>query len=66
MAESFNVEPNTINYYLQETYKIKELIEEAATRKIRVVQKEGDRQAKREVGFNNLDAIISVGLPCKF
>ncbi|WP_199236225.1 RhuM family protein [Chitinophaga sp. S165] len=33
----------------------------ATTRKIRVVQKEGSREVKREVDFYNLDIIIAVG-----
>ncbi len=61
MAELFGVETNTINYHLKEIYKTKELSEDATTRKIRIVQKEGERNVERELQFYNLDAIISVG-----
>lgn len=61
MAELFGVESNTITYHLKEIYKSNELSEEATTRKIRAVRKEGDREVERELQFYNLDAIISVG-----
>ena len=61
MGELFDVESHTINYHLKEIYKTGELLEEATTRKIRVVQQEGSRQVEREQNFYNLDAIISVG-----
>ena len=61
MGQLFGVESNTITYHLKEIFKTGELIEGATTRKIRAVQKEGDRQVTRELDFYNLDAIISVG-----
>lgn len=61
MAELFGVESNTITYHLKEIYQSGELKLEATTRKIRVVQKEGNREVSREVDFYNLDAIIAVG-----
>ncbi|CAG5072505.1 hypothetical protein DYBT9623_04175 [Dyadobacter sp. CECT 9623] len=61
LAELFAVEVNTINYHLKEIYKSGELIEEATIRKIRIVQKEGNREVAREVDFFNLDAVIAVG-----
>lgn len=61
MSELFGVESHTINYHLKEIFKTGELIEEATTRKIRAVQKEGNRNVERELQFYNLDAIISVG-----
>jgi hypothetical protein len=61
LAELFGVEVNTINYHLKEIYKSGELVEEATIRKIRIVQKEGNRDVAREVDFYNLDAIIAVG-----
>jgi hypothetical protein len=57
----FGVESHTITYHLKEIFKSGELDEEATTRKIRVVQNEGERQVTRELDFYNLDAIISVG-----
>ena len=61
IAELFGVESNTITYHLKEIYQSGELHLEATTRKIRVVQKEGNREVSREVDFFNLDAIIAVG-----
>ena len=61
MAELFGVESNTITYHLKEIFKTGELQENATTRKIRVVQKEGNRDVNREVDFYNLDAVIAVG-----
>lgn len=61
LAELFGVEVNTINYHLKEIYKSGELEEQATIRKIRIVQKEGNRDVAREVDFYNLDAAIAVG-----
>lgn len=61
MAELFNVKPNTINYHLKEIFLSNELNEISTIRKIRQVQKEGNRQVERELDFYNLDAIIAVG-----
>lgn len=61
LGQLFGVESHTINYHLKEIFKTGELMEEATTRKIRAVQKEGERQVTRELDFYNLDAIISVG-----
>ncbi len=61
MAELFNVKPNTISYHLNEIYETKELIKNSTNRKIRQVQKEGNRNVEREFDFYSLDAIIAVG-----
>ena len=61
MGELFGVESNTVTYHLKEIFKSGELDERATTRKIRVVQKEGERDVSREVDFYNLDAVIAVG-----
>lgn len=61
MSELFGVESHTITYHLKEIFKTGELEETATTRKIRVVQKEGNRDVNREIDFYNLDAIIAVG-----
>lgn len=61
MGELFNVESHTITYHLKEIYKSQELEESSTTRKIRAVQKEGNRNVNRKLDFYNLDAIISVG-----
>jgi hypothetical protein len=61
MAELFGVESHTITYHLKEIYKTGELEETATARKIRVVQKEGNRDVNRDLDFYKLDAIIAVG-----
>ena len=61
MAELFNVEVNTINYHLKEIFETEELEENRTIRKIRIVQKEGNRKVSRELIFYSLDAIIAVG-----
>ena len=61
MAQLFNVESNTITYHLKEIFKSGEVDEISTTRKIRVVQKEGNREVNRELDFYKLDAIIAVG-----
>ncbi len=44
--------------HLQNIFKTEELEENRTTQKIRVVQKEGNRNVSREVTFYSLDAII--------
>lgn len=61
MAELFEVESHTITYHIKEIFKMKELDENSTTRKIRVVQKEGNRDVQRNIDFYNLDMIIAVG-----
>ena len=61
IAELFGVDPRTISEHLQNIYASGELTEQATLRKIRRVQKEGNREVNREIEFYNLDAIISVG-----
>ncbi len=61
MAELFAVDVRTVNEHLKNIYDSGELQREATIRKFRTVQTEGSRQVARNVGFYNLDAIISVG-----
>lgn len=61
MSELLGVESNTITYHLKEIYKSGELHEDSTTRKIRVVQKEGNRDVNRGLDFYNLDVIIAIG-----
>jgi hypothetical protein len=61
IAELFGVDLRTISYHLGEIYASGELTQAATLRKIRRVQKEGNREVNREIEFYNLDAIISVG-----
>ena len=61
IAELFGVDLRTISEHLQNIYASGELTEQATLRKIRRVQREGNREVSREIDFYNLDAIISVG-----
>jgi hypothetical protein len=61
LTELFGVELPTISHHLKAIYDSGELSELATLRKIRRVQKEGNREVAREIEFYNLDAIISVG-----
>lgn len=61
MSELFGVKEHTITYHLKEIFESEELIEQATTRKIRVVRNEGKRTVSRDIDFYNLDVVISVG-----
>lgn len=61
MAELFNVNIRTISYHIINILKDNELEEFSTIQKNWIVQKEGNREVKREVEFYNLDMIISVG-----
>lgn len=61
IAELFGVEVHTVNYHLKEIFGSGELDADSTIRRIRIVQKEGNRDVTREIEFYNLDAIISVG-----
>ena len=61
MAELFDKDSDTIGLHLRNIYKSGELDKNSTTEKYSVVQKEGNRNVKRQINFYNLDAIISVG-----
>ena len=61
MAELFGVDVRTVNAHLGNLYAEGELQREATIRKIRIVQKEGNREVARNLDFYHLDAIIAVG-----
>lgn len=61
MAELFGVNRQAITKHLKNIYDSQELKQEATCSILELVQSEGNRLVKREVGFYNLDAIISVG-----
>ncbi|MDP2091301.1 MAG: virulence RhuM family protein [Candidatus Gracilibacteria bacterium] len=61
MGELFGVETPAINKHLTNIYSEGEVLEESTISKMEIVQKEGEREVKREVAFYNLDAIIAVG-----
>jgi hypothetical protein len=61
IAELFVVEIHTVNYHIKNIFKQKELDRNPTIRKIRIVQKEGNREVERGVEHYNLDMIISIG-----
>jgi hypothetical protein len=61
MAELFGVKIPAISKHLSNIFESGELQKEATLSILETVQKEGNRQVKREMEFYNLDAIISVG-----
>jgi hypothetical protein len=61
IASLFGVELPTISYHLKEIYDSGELSHPSTVRRIRRVQREGNRDVAREIEFYNLDAVISVG-----
>lgn len=61
IADLFEVNVRTTNEHLKNIYKSGELNESSTIRKFRMVQKEGNRNVRREVFLYNLDSIISVG-----
>ncbi len=60
MAELFHVQENNITYHIKEIYNSQELDNNSTTQKIWVVQKEWNREVKRNIDFYNLDVIIAV------
>ena len=60
IAELFWVEVATINEHIKNIYKSWELSELSTIRDFLIVQKEWNRDVKREVKFYNLDVIIAV------
>ena len=61
MAELFDCSSDNISLHLKNIYKEEELKEEATAEIFSVVQKEGNRDVKRNAKCYNLDAIIAVG-----
>jgi len=62
MSELFKKDVNTISEHLQNIFKTKELDEISTIWNFQVVQKEGNRNVKRNLKFYNLDAMSTVGL----
>ncbi|MCX6724465.1 MAG: virulence RhuM family protein [Candidatus Staskawiczbacteria bacterium] len=61
MAELFDCSVENIIFHLKSIFESAELSEKATTKDYLAVQKEGDREVKRQVKIYNLDAIISIG-----
>ena len=60
MAVIFDTDRSTITKHINNIYEWWELEEKATCAKIAQVQKEWDREVKREITYYNLDAIIAV------
>lgn len=61
MAKLFDVNVSAVSKHLSNIFEEQELIRESTVSKKEIVQKEGNRNVKREQEFYNLDAIIAVG-----
>lgn len=61
IAELFDVQIPDINKHLNKIYSECELNRDSTISKMEIVQKEGNRNVKRNIEFYNLDAIIAVG-----
>ena len=61
IAELFGTTRNNITMHLKDVYESKELDEKATSKDFLLVQKEGQRDVKRNTKYYNLDAIIAVG-----
>lgn len=61
MSELYNCSSDNIGLHLKNIYADLELDKESTTEYYSVVQKEGNREIKRNVKYYNLDAVISVG-----
>ena len=61
MSDLFDKDRDTIGLHIKNIYESNELVENSTTEHYSVVQKEGNRNVKRTIKFNNLDVIISVG-----
>lgn len=61
IAEIFGVDRTVVTKHLKSIYKEGELEKNGTSAKFALVQKEGERDVKRNIEYYNLDSIISVG-----
>ena len=61
ISNLFNVDRTVITKHINNIYKEEELEESLTCAKIAHVQKEGNRNVKRDISYYNLDMIISIG-----
>ena len=61
ISSLFNIDITVITKHINNIYKDEELEEISTCAKIAQVQKEGNRDVKRNVSYYNLDMIISIG-----
>src|SRR3989339_2183663 len=61
MAELFDCSTDNISLHLKNIYQENEVNQETTTEEFSVVQKEGEREVKRNTSLYSLEAIIAVG-----
>jgi len=61
LSKLFETTRNNITMHIKNIYDDQELEESSTSKESLLVQKEGNRNVKRNVDFYNLDAIIAVG-----
>ncbi len=61
LVELYQTAKSTVSEHIKNIYHDEELTPEATVRKIRTVQKEGNREVSRELDYYNLDMIIALG-----
>ncbi|MCK5122990.1 MAG: virulence RhuM family protein [Candidatus Pacebacteria bacterium] len=65
LAELFRTTKNNISQHVKNIFEESELDQTATVKKFLTVQKEGNREIKREIEYYNLEMIISVGYRVK-
>ncbi|MDP4010199.1 MAG: virulence RhuM family protein [Candidatus Shapirobacteria bacterium] len=65
LADLFQTTKQNISQHIKNIFEEKELLENSTVKKLFTVQKEGNREIKREIDYYNLDLIISVGYRIK-
>lgn len=61
ISELYDCSTDNVSLHLKNIYKDLELDKNSTTEEFSVVQKEGNREIKRNIKYYNLDAVISVG-----
>lgn len=61
LVKLYQTAKSTVSEHIKNIYADEELTPEATVRKIRTVQKEGNREVSRELDYYNLDMIIALG-----
>ena len=61
VSELYDCSTDNISLHLKNIYNDLELDKESTTEDFSIVQKEGNREVKRNIKYYNLDAVISVG-----
>ena len=61
LVELYQTAKSTVSEHIKNIYSDEELTPDVTVRKIRTVQKVGNREVSRELEYYNLDMILSVG-----